>query len=549
MNSICVVIPSYKPEFRLYDLVSELAESVIVSKIIIVDDGSGESYKHIFENISKIKKSVLIKHAVNLGKGSALKTAFNYVLVHENCCGVVTADSDGQHLVEDIISVGNKLLENPDSLVLGCRKFDKKVPLRSALGNKLTALITRILLGADISDTQTGLRGIPYKYLYDFIQITASKYDYEMSMLVESVKKAIDIIQTPINTVYINNNKSSHFNPLLDSLSIYYVFIRHIGNSLATVVIDYFVFMLCYMYSNSLSTSIVCSRVIAGGFNFTTSKYAVFKSNGDIGTELFLYILTLCVTTFISYVMINTLSLYGLNIILSKIIVEVVLFFGIFTFFRIFVFKERTIYKYTDWDKYYQSRITNSPTRLISGIIIISLLNRYTDKIDSIAEIGGGDSCFYKKITDHFKNIKSYTIIDKNEKSINLFLQKYDKKNINTICTDVIQNSCSISESDVVFNVGLIEHFSEEDTALCIKFHFDIVKPNGLVLITYPTPTLSYKIIRKISEKLGMWKFYDERPLYIDEVKSHVLKYGKILTVKNNYFIGLTQQIIVAKSF
>ncbi len=75
--------------------------------------------------------------------------------------GVVTADADGQHAPEDIERVADVLAAQPEALVLGARSFGDDVPLRSRFGNILTRGIMHALLGRKLTDTQTGLRGIP----------------------------------------------------------------------------------------------------------------------------------------------------------------------------------------------------------------------------------------------------------------------------------------------------------------------------------------------------------------------------------------------------
>ncbi|QCK88184.1 class I SAM-dependent methyltransferase [Phreatobacter aquaticus] len=102
-------------------------------------------------------------------------------------------------------------------------------------------------------------------------------------------------------------------------------------------------------------------------------------------------------------------------------------------------------------------------------------------------------------------------------------------------------------KGDLVYSVGLIEHFEPKDTARMIHAHFEAAIPGGLVLITYPTPTLPYRTIRGAAEMLGVWKFHDERPLAYDEVGREMEKYGQIIFRKMNWFIGLTQEILVAR--
>lgn len=167
---IPIVIPVYEPGENFGNLICVLAEQTSQS-IVVVDDGSGEEYKRYFDEARQIKNVIVLTHADNLGKGRSLKDAFNYILCKfPNAIGVITADSDGQHTIKDIMSCKNALAENQDCLILGCRTFDgEDIPWKSRLGNNLTTKLFQYLCGIDISDTQTGLRGIPRSLMYQCI--------------------------------------------------------------------------------------------------------------------------------------------------------------------------------------------------------------------------------------------------------------------------------------------------------------------------------------------------------------------------------------------
>lgn len=227
MKPIGLLIPAYKPPSQLLRLVEELLSHDFL-EIIVVDDGSPKEFGEVFALLRNLKKVTVLSHAVNLGKGAALKTGFRYFsLHHPKAIGLVTADADGQHLVPDILKVANTFHENPDCLVLGCRQFDKKVPLRNRMGNRLTRLVFKVLLGIDVTDTQTGLRGIPTSLLHDLPQLRSGHYAFETDALITAHKKGYKKIETPISTVYFKNH-ASHFHPTKDSLEIYFVFFRFV---------------------------------------------------------------------------------------------------------------------------------------------------------------------------------------------------------------------------------------------------------------------------------------------------------------------------------
>ena len=82
-------------------------------------------------------------------QGAGLKKGFRYFLKHfSKLSGIVTADADGQHLIQDILNVGECLVNRKGVFVLGTRNFDrKKVPTRSFIGNTFTSHVVRLLFG------------------------------------------------------------------------------------------------------------------------------------------------------------------------------------------------------------------------------------------------------------------------------------------------------------------------------------------------------------------------------------------------------------------
>ena len=209
-EEIPVIIPSYEPDGKLPALLQELSDGGF-ENIIIVDDGSGEAYKSIFDEADSFSSVTLLHHAVNMGKGRALKTAFDYVLCHfPDAIGAITADSDGQHSPECITACAEALIANPEALIMGCRNFDgDDVPARSQFGNKLTRRVMKYLVGVSVSDTQTGLRGISASFMKSLLTLKGERFEFETNMLMETKKLGIQIIEVPIKTIYIEDNRTS----------------------------------------------------------------------------------------------------------------------------------------------------------------------------------------------------------------------------------------------------------------------------------------------------------------------------------------------------
>lgn len=216
-----LVIPALDPPATLLNYVKQLKEAGF-RYIVVVNDGSGKGCRLLFDAVSR--EAVLLQHETNRGKGAALKTAFSWILENvPSCAGIITADADGQHTVEDIL----KMTEIPlpgNMLLLGSRDFSLPgIPARSRLGNRLTSLIFKHLYGKDLPDTQTGLRAFPSSMLPFMIRISGERYEYEMHVLIACVRAGITIRSIPISTVYEQDNALSRFHPVRDSWRVWKV--------------------------------------------------------------------------------------------------------------------------------------------------------------------------------------------------------------------------------------------------------------------------------------------------------------------------------------
>ena len=213
-----VLIPAYCPDDKLIALVQTLHEMDFT--IVVVNDGSNADHTPVFNAVSAW--AAVLSHETNKGKGSALKTGLEFIKSTFTVPYiVVTADADGQHLPEDILRVCEKAQENPGSLILGSRMIGKGAPLRSRLGNALTRFVFALSTGYRIYDTQTGLRAFSNGLTDYLLSVEGERYEYEMNVLLDATKEKIEIIEVPIETIYIENNKGSHYKVFRDSYMIY----------------------------------------------------------------------------------------------------------------------------------------------------------------------------------------------------------------------------------------------------------------------------------------------------------------------------------------
>ena len=300
LSKISVVLPSLDPDEKLIAVVDGLLEYGF-QHIILVNDGSKPENLHYFTDLAAQHPEIsLLHHEVNKGKGAALKNAFRYFL--ENCPdgqGVVTVDGDNQHHPADTRACCEHMLETGHT-TLGCRDFTlDHVPPRSRFGNHMTSAIFKIFVGMTISDTQTGLRAIPRDVVQELLEVAGDRFEYETNMLLAFKTKGIPFDEVKIRTVYIEENKSSHFRVIQDSWRIYKLilahFFRYTLSSFVSAGVDIGAFaVLTYFMGGvdpavSTIAAVVGARAVSSMVNFFMNQRLVFRTNIPVGKAMLRY--------------------------------------------------------------------------------------------------------------------------------------------------------------------------------------------------------------------------------------------------------------------
>ena len=335
-QNIIAVIPAYNPDSRLTEIVNDLAGAM---NVVVVNDGSGDG--SVFESLSRKDGVTVLNHRRNRGKGAALKTAFEEVLKsHGNADAVVTLDADGQHLVDDVKKVVATARADAKAVTLGVRSFDRNVPLLSRIGNLLTVFVIRLIVRRKISDTQTGLRVIPLSLLKTLHGIRYDGYEFETEMLMVTERERYEIRETPIRTVYIDENRGSHFHPVVDSMKIYWVLLRHVFTGLLSAVIDTVVFLAVYFLGAPLLVSVYTGRVASMFVNFTLLRRFAFRADDGSASVKAKYLAQVLVIGLLVFCILSLLDKRaGISPAYSKVPVEFVMYFVNFAIQKRFVFK------------------------------------------------------------------------------------------------------------------------------------------------------------------------------------------------------------------
>lgn len=307
-----VLIPAYEPGEALPALTRALMDKGV--PVVVVNDGSATGLEY-FERI-RAQGAVVLEHGENLGKGRALKTGLAW-MAEQGYEGVVTADADGQHSLEDILRVARALAGGSRRLVLGIRDVSR-MPNRSRTGNRLTRTLFRLLYGIKLQDTQTGLRGIPLtgENRSGLLSLTGERYEYEMEMLIEAGELfPAGIQELEIETIYLEDSgTSSHFRPLADGARIYSVLFRHFPrfflSSILAFLVDYSLFNLLYylLFHRSVPAAVL-ARVVSAGVNYTVNRKLVFGSSYHLLGYVKICLVILLAGSGLMYLLVDCLSL------------------------------------------------------------------------------------------------------------------------------------------------------------------------------------------------------------------------------------------------
>jgi len=357
MKDLIVVIPAYEPPQEFVDYAKTVSK--IAKQLIVVNDGSNENYNKIFAEISEIKNAVYLTYPENHGKGYALKTAFKYCIDNfKDDDIVVTADCDGQHKLEDVINVYNATKTHLNAFVLGSRDHNHpNVPKKSKMGNKSIRNMFRIFYGLNLYDTQTGLRGCSIKVCRELAKVKGDRFDYEHAQLIYAKKNNIEVLETPIQTVYPENLEDhvSHFRAFKDSMNVMGVMLKNLGayfiSSALSAILDVLIFYLLariiLVDISAVNTLIatITARVGSSILNFILNYKYVFNGMSKRSVVKY-YILWTCqlgASYGIAFLFGNVI---GFNLTVTKIIGDLILALLSYQIQQNWVFKKESSRKF-----------------------------------------------------------------------------------------------------------------------------------------------------------------------------------------------------------
>ncbi len=550
---VAVVIPCYNTGQACVEVITRARSSA--DAVLVVDDGStDDTPEHIAATGARC-----LRLSENAGKGAALKAGIEEVLKgRAGMLGdvfdyILTVDGDGQHDPSDIPRFVALATREHADFVIGVRNV-RVMPPKSKIGNYFSRLVFFLGTGRYVPDTQSGFRLLSRSLAEALLTaVSWRRYETEAEILTKAVSLGYTVDTVEIPTIYFDQNRRTHFDPLWDSMRVIAVLSRYALSSLAVTAVDFsaFVLLLPYVSGNVIRANIL-ARAFAVVAHFILSREYVFRARGQFKlSEVVRYLAIVVANLALTTWLLLLFQRGGASPVSAKIMAQLAGFLFTFVVLDRFVFRgpgeERT-----NWEEYYRHPFPASKwSRGIMSGMLRDLITAHAPRREplSVLELGGGNSCFLQGLMKEFP-IAPYVVLDNSPEGMRLARERFNPAygdKVGYVEDDVFAANLE-RRFDVVYSVGLIEHFDDRAMKKLIGLHRRWAAPDGLVLIAVPTPTIFYRIFRTGAEILGMWKFPDEHPVPRARLAALMRDEGlEVIFERTLWSQVLTQAIIAAR--
>jgi glycosyltransferase involved in cell wall biosynthesis len=209
-NEDCAaLIPCFNEAPRIAEVVRTVRQHLV--SVLVVDDGSTDATAAA----AKAAKATVVQHAVNRGKGAALRVGFQ----HLRDCGLswaLTLDGDGQHNADDIPRFLHCAETTGAPLIIGNRMpQSREMPwVRRQVNRWMSKRISRRSGGLALPDTQCGFRLVNLEVLAG-LPLQTDHFEIESELLLTFLKAGKHVEFVPVQTIY--HPGGSKIDPLVDT--------------------------------------------------------------------------------------------------------------------------------------------------------------------------------------------------------------------------------------------------------------------------------------------------------------------------------------------
>ena len=207
-DKVMLLIPAFNEQSRISKVISNCKK--YFDNIVLIEDGSTDE---TFKESLKSSPSVILKHSINCGQGTALATGIRYFIEYTDYKYLVTFDADGQHMPEDAISMVNYAIKNNFDAVFGSRFLRKesllKVPKIKRIALSIAKIFENMFFRISLSDAHNGLRVLSRKACLNLLSLQSSSMANGTEIAFRLIRANIKIREFPCTILYNSNIKIS----------------------------------------------------------------------------------------------------------------------------------------------------------------------------------------------------------------------------------------------------------------------------------------------------------------------------------------------------
>ena len=207
-EKVMLLIPAFNEAGRISKVIDNCKK--YFKNIIVIEDGSTDS---TYQDSLQSSPTVILKHSINCGQGTALATGIRYFIEYTNYKYLVTFDADGQHIPEDAISMLNYAAKNNFDAVFGSRFLKRKsllnVPKIKRIALKIARIFENMFFGISLSDAHNGLRVLSRKACLNLLNLNSSSMANGTEIAFRLISANIKIREFPCTILYNSDIKIS----------------------------------------------------------------------------------------------------------------------------------------------------------------------------------------------------------------------------------------------------------------------------------------------------------------------------------------------------
>lgn len=333
-----IVIPTYRPDARLAELVAKLkAERDF--PVVLADDGSGPAFGPLLESLKGMGCTVLFtpKHS---GKGRALKTAFRFLLEHaEEDGGIVAVTGRRVPPASELLKIAEAAAGPGRNIVLGMaphagwrRRFFQ------TLCSGAPSMPGMIVLNAEAD-----VRGYPRALLPSLLEADGDGAEYELNILLDAKRRGYGFTPLCSGSEPFTGAGFYRSGAVRSALLSGWFLLKFCFSGLLSAAVDYLLLFLLQLKTNNLLVSVVGARTVSSILNYGLNRAFVFESKNakrQKALEMLRYYALVVVLLAVNYLLLRTFSqTLKINLVLSKLMAEALLFLFSFAVQRLFVFQ------------------------------------------------------------------------------------------------------------------------------------------------------------------------------------------------------------------